>query len=185
MNRKTSKATSLVCLLLGSFGLAAPGLSASGFQAAERPSVARARRIQVTAEAIGRLPKRASYIVDLTTAGVIYEFDSTARAIDFTRIVARTSAGNENFERWLRAAFPRTKLDEWNSGRLRVAVRAQQSLIAEGRQPGRRIGSGPVSFDCSPSFCVCKGDGDCNDMFGTNVCGPIAICIDDVCVCRR
>ena len=185
MNRKGSKAVSIACLLLGSLSLAASSLSASGFQAAERPNATRARRIQVTAEEIGRLPKRASYVVDLTTAGVVYEFDSTTRAIDFTRIVARTSAGDKNFERWLREAFPRTKLDGWNSGRLRVAVRAQRLLITAGRQSGRRIAPGPLPFECNSTFCVCRGDADCNDMFGTDVCGPIAICINDVCVCGR
>ena len=42
-----------------------------------------------------------------------------------------------------------------------------------------------LGFNCNPLLCSCTGDDDCNDMFTTDVCGPIAICIDDVCFCGR
>lgn len=45
--------------------------------------------------------------------------------------------------------------------------------------------NGASQFQCSSGFCMCRGDGDCNDMFGTNVCGPHAVCFGDVCVCYR
>jgi hypothetical protein len=44
---------------------------------------------------------------------------------------------------------------------------------------------GGLSFSCNGIFCACTGDADCNDMFTTNVCGPRAICIDNVCYCSR
>lgn len=47
------------------------------------------------------------------------------------------------------------------------------------------ISGGATQFQCGPGFCVCRGDGDCNDMFTTNVCGPNAICFGDICVCSR
>lgn len=31
-------------------------------------------------------------------------------------------------------------------------------------------------FACSSSSCQCSGLPDCIDMFGTNVCGPLAMC---------
>ena len=40
-------------------------------------------------------------------------------------------------------------------------------------------------FQCSQNFCSCSGDGDCNDMFTTNVCGPDAVCFGNICVCYR
>lgn len=42
-----------------------------------------------------------------------------------------------------------------------------------------------LGFTCAPWGCVCTGDDDCNDMFSTRVCGPWAICIDNVCYCSR
>lgn len=50
---------------------------------------------------------------------------------------------------------------------------------------GSLAGGRALGFACNPLFCACKGDSDCNDMFTTNVCGPRAICIDDVCYCLR
>lgn len=43
------------------------------------------------------------------------------------------------------------------------------------------------SFTCNPTFCQCKGDDDCNNMFGSNVCGTVAECNvkTDTCTCFR
>jgi hypothetical protein len=58
---------------------------------------------------------------------------------------------------------------------------------ATGLSPGRARGLG---FACDGGLCVCSGDRDCGDMFGTNVCGPNAICFltgatGVVCLCAR
>jgi hypothetical protein len=47
------------------------------------------------------------------------------------------------------------------------------------------IKPGTTAFQCSQNFCICYGDGDCNDMFTTNVCGPNAVCFGNNCVCYR
>jgi hypothetical protein len=47
------------------------------------------------------------------------------------------------------------------------------------------IGGGSSSFECNSTFCTCSGDRDCNDMFGSGVCGDDAICDEDGCVCIR
>ncbi len=46
-----------------------------------------------------------------------------------------------------------------------------------------------LGFDCGPLGCICSGDPDCNDMFGSGVCGD-GICFEDdgghvVCICVR
>ena len=46
-----------------------------------------------------------------------------------------------------------------------------------------------LGFECSGPICICSGDADCNDMFGTSLCGD-AICFEDsaggvVCLCLR
>ena len=60
---------------------------------------------------------------------------------------------------------------------LTISPSNQQSLQATWQA---RLG-----FSCNPIVCVCRGDDDCNDMFGTTVCGGRAICIDDYCYCDR
>lgn len=49
----------------------------------------------------------------------------------------------------------------------------------------QRLRTAQLDFACNPVACVCRGDLDCNDMFGTNVCGERAICIDGFCYCSR
>ncbi len=46
-----------------------------------------------------------------------------------------------------------------------------------------------LGFDCGPLGCICSGDADCNDMFGSGICGD-GICFEDdrgnvVCICVR
>lgn len=40
-------------------------------------------------------------------------------------------------------------------------------------------------FTCNPVQCFCRGDEDCNDMFSTDACGPVAVCFDSTCICSR
>jgi hypothetical protein len=77
-------------------------------------------------------------------------------------------------------------------GYLSAAIHAVTALRGS-IVPAARVGGKPVGllgvrslgFNCGPYGCVCTGDFDCNDMFSTNVCGPFAICIDNVCWCSR
>ena len=47
------------------------------------------------------------------------------------------------------------------------------------------ITGGATQFQCSRGICTCIGEDDCNDMFTTNACGKVAICIGDICACTR
>lgn len=44
-------------------------------------------------------------------------------------------------------------------------------------------GNGVLEFNCSENVCSCIGDADCNRMFSTNVCGPVAVCVGNACAC--
>lgn len=63
-----------------------------------------------------------------------------------------------------------------------VITPAQQQAVLKAKKV--KVGGG-LSFSCNAVFCACRGDADCNDMFSTSVCGPKAICIDNVCYCGR
>lgn len=46
-----------------------------------------------------------------------------------------------------------------------------------------------LGFECSGPLCICSGDPDCNDMFGSGICGD-GICFENdagqvVCLCWR
>ena len=47
--------------------------------------------------------------------------------------------------------------------------------------------SADPGFACDDLICVCDGDGDCKDLFGTELCGPNAVCYatptGPVCIC--
>ncbi len=46
-------------------------------------------------------------------------------------------------------------------------------------KPGDKV----LQFNCTGNVCTCNGDEDCNKMFSTNVCGPVAVCVGTACAC--
>ena len=138
------------------------------------------REIRITSDDIGRLPAGKNYFVDLTRRGVIYDLDSTARPIDFTRVTVRTPKGDVAMETWLKGQFPRTAASRWRSGHLRIGD-AKKFRSVSGRRPPLRA----PGFTCDGNQCDCRGDDDCNDMFGSGACGQIAVCTPEGCSCLR
>lgn len=55
--------------------------------------------------------------------------------------------------------------------------------VSVGGSGGLTLG-GSLGFRCGSLECTCSGDADCNDMFGSGVCGDIAACDEDTGVCR-
>lgn len=163
-------------------GFQTPSLQARGDQ-----KVLRVRRIQVNAESIAQLASGKKYVVDLTQTGVIYEFDSKTRSIDFTRVTIRTATGEVTMSSWLEKTFSKNKVAGWNSQHLSIgatdALRSVRGLPTKNLTPPTKT----MAFQCGSSLCSCTGDEDCNDMFSTNVCGPYAACDLDSgrCVCFR
>lgn len=161
--------------LVAALGLAVVALAGPAWvQAASH------REIRITSSDIGRLPVGKNYFVDLTRRGVIYDFDSTARPIDFTRVTVRTAKGDVAMETWLKGQFPRIAASRWRSGHLRIGD-AKKFRSVSGRRPPLRA----PSFTCDGNRCDCHGDDDCNDMFGSGVCGQIASCTPEDCSCLR
>jgi hypothetical protein len=64
---------------------------------------------------------------------------------------------------------------------VKISPASQQRKMA----PVNRFGGvltvvgGGLGFQCTGLHCSCNGDGDCNDMFSTNVCGDIAQCYEE------
>jgi hypothetical protein len=150
-------------------------------------TVSQIRRIQVNAESLAQLSGGKKYVVDLTQRGVIYDFDSKTRSLDFTRVVIRTAKGEIPMSSWLEKNFAKTELAGWNSRHLRIGTtegfRSFRGLPARIQKPP----PGTAAFQCNPLLCTCKGDSDCNDMFSTTACGPHAACdlSSGVCACLR
>ena len=131
------------------------------------------KQVQVTAQTVARQPTKKPYVLDLTRKGTIY---SLAAGVDYNRVVVRTSKGD------LTVAELIKKSGKNISGNLRVAMtsdmRTQKLNLT-------RVGGGRLNYDCGDLACVCTGDDDCNDLFTSDKCGPIAVCYPDGCICIR
>lgn len=133
------------------------------------------KQVQVTSQLVSRQPASKAYTLDLTRKGTIYNL---ATGIDYSRVRVRTAKGDMTMSELIQ------KSGKSISGALRVGmtsdIRTQKLNLS--RRPG---GSGGLNFSCQNLVCVCTGDQDCNDLFTSDVCGEIAICYPDGCICIR
>lgn len=130
------------------------------------------KEVHVAPQASARQPQ----VLNLTHKGTIYILPAGA---DYTRVVVRTTKGNMTVAELLK------KTSRSISGPLRIGltsdIRAQRAVAARGMTGGSRH----LNFDCGDLACACTGDDDCNDLFTSGKCGPIAVCYPDGCVCIR
>lgn len=140
--------------------------------------VPQATTILITTDEIAKLPVKTPYLIDLTRQGVIYTCDSSARRIDFSRIMVRTAKGDVPLESWLNGHFKSPVVRGYNSSRL-------LSLGHSINFAGVRFRPPQTNFTCQGLECTCSGTPDCNDMFGSGVCGDIAACTENGCACLR
>jgi hypothetical protein len=133
--------------------------------------------IRVTANEIARLPGTTPYLVDLTRPGAMYEFDPSVGPIDYSRVIIRTGKGDTAIGTLMNGPLRSRITAQWSSTRFRMS-----------HPGGSRTFLGPKSitnFTCQGLECTCTGDPDCNDMFGSGVCGDIAVCNENGCSCLR
>jgi hypothetical protein len=128
---------------------------------------------QVTVQTMARQPASKAYVLDLTRRGTIYNIASD---VDYNRIRVRTSKGDMTIAELLK------KSGKNITGKLRVGMTSDIRIQKLGLA---RIGRGGLSYDCGNLACSCSGDDDCNDLFSSDKCGPIAVCYPDGCVCIR
>ncbi len=163
------KITLAIALLLMAFGST---IAQKGTTAQRRPAI---KQVQVTAQTVARQPASKAYTLDLTRKGMIYNL---ASGVDYSRVRVRTAKGDMTMTELIQ------KSGKTVSGALRVGmtsdIRTQKLSLS--RRPG---GGGGLNFSCQNLVCVCTGDQDCNDLFTSDVCGDIAICYPDGCICLR
>ena len=104
--------------------------------------------------------------------------DGSTRIIE--GIALRFSEGSLLIENSLPSVDPKTDSTAVARVKLSGPVRAGGGLVLAPTTP---------SFECNPLMCICDGEDDCIDMFGTNACGD-GICWEDgagkvVCICVR
>ena len=137
-----------------------------------------ARKVSVTPDDIARLPAGKSYVVD-TRHGAIYDFDASTKPVDFNRIKLRTDTGQISMKSLLEKLWP----GKSESTHLSVGTPKDLKRRSASKTPVR---NGGENFTCDGLKCDCSGDDDCNNMFGSNVCGSIAVCREDgTCSCLR
>jgi len=128
---------------------------------------------QVTVQTMARQPASKAYVLDLTRKGTIYNIASD---VDYNRVRVRTSKGDMTIAELLK------KSGKNISGKLRVGMTSDIRIQKLGLA---RAGGGALNYSCGDLACSCSGDDDCNDLFSTDKCGPIAVCYPDGCVCIR
>jgi hypothetical protein len=128
---------------------------------------------QVTVQTMARQPASKAYVLDLTRRGTIYNIASD---VDYNRIRVRTSKGDMTIAELLK------KSGKNITGKLRVGMTSDIRIQKLGLA---RIGGGGLNYSCGDLACSCSGDDDCNDLFSSDKCGPIAVCYPDGCVCIR
>ncbi|TLY17382.1 MAG: hypothetical protein E6K69_02185 [Nitrospirae bacterium] len=131
--------------------------------------------IRVTATDIAKLPAKTPYILDLTRQGVIYECDSTAARIDFSRVAVRTAKATTPIATLMNGPLKSRVTSQWSSSRFRMGSSSSFGRI--------KVGPRGTNFSCEGAQCTCTGDADCNDMFSSGVCGDIAVCNETGCTC--
>jgi hypothetical protein len=128
---------------------------------------------RITADDISRTNQGQHYVVDLTKQKAVFDLDSRKEAINFNRIMIRTSTGNVSMESLLSKLLPNSA----DRSVLRVGNPHEMRRSIQGRV-------GRNNFTCAAGEpCTCTGDDDCNDMFGAGVCGDIAVCNPNGCAC--
>ena len=170
----------------------AAGFSTSGYQLGGSTNSS-VRQVRVNALSVRQLPPDKQYIIDLTSKGVVYEFDPTAGRIDFARVVVRTAAGDQAIGSWLEKTFKKKASVGWGSRVMRIGATADIRSLWGPRSPIKKPPSGPsAAFQCDPDICACTGVVDCTDLFGTGLCGDYVECIPEgpgeahlVCICSR
>jgi hypothetical protein len=132
------------------------------------------KQVQVTTRAVAS----KGYAVDLTRGGTMYNL---ASGVDYNRVQVHTSKGDMTVAELIK------KSGKNISGPLRVGLTSDVRTMKLGltRRPGGIGGRGGLNYDCGDLACACTGDDDCNDLFTSDKCGPIAICYPDGCICIR
>lgn len=141
-------------------------------------------KLVITADDIARIRNGKFYIIDLTRRGVIYEFDSRSKRIDFNKVKVRMKEGDVLIETLLKKLLPKEAADKWKTKRLRIGATIGFT------KPPRNAPIDLLEYQCDGLLCSCSGDTDCNDMFSSSECGDLSVCIDDIegypqCFCLR
>jgi len=140
-------------------------IAAESTKTATRPSSSKHITADMLTKSKGRL------VVNVTKPGSV-EFDAEGGTIDASQVIVRSSRGDKPLTALL-GELPEKAAASLKSGKLRLGT--AKSLRTPQRKP-RGLPGGAVAFTCSPGRCDCHGDDDCNDMFGSGVCGDIAAC---------
>jgi hypothetical protein len=130
------------------------------------------KQVPITAEAVSKKTAEKPYTLDLTRNGKVY---SLAKGVDYERVKVHTVKGDMTVAELIKKSGKNV------SGPIRLGTTSD--IRAQGFNLHR--GGGGLNYDCGDLACVCQGDDDCNDLFTSNKCGPIAVCYPDGCICIR
>ena len=130
------------------------------------------KQVELTTRTLNAQTPGKQYTIDLTKAGTIYNI---AADLDRSRVQIHTAKGDMTIAELLR------KSGKTVDGSIRIGMTSD----LRAQRLGTRTGPGRLNYTCGDLGCSCSGDEDCNDMFNSNACGPVAVCNLDGCICLR
>jgi len=136
-------------------------------------------QVQVTSQMVTRQQGTKAYTLDLTKSGTIY---TVAKGVDYSKVSVHTEKGDMTVADLIKKSGKKI------TGKLRVGMTSDirtQRLGLVRRVGGGVGGGGRLNYSCGDLACYCSGDDDCNDLFTSTNCGPIAVCYEDGCFCLR
>jgi hypothetical protein len=146
--------------------------SAITIMAQQKPEKkAEVKQVPITAEAVSKKPAAQPYVLDLTRRGKVY---ALAKGVDYERVKVHTAKGDMSVAEVIKKSGKNV------SGPIRVGTTSD--IRAQGFNLHR---AGGLNYSCGELACVCTDDDDCNDLFTSNNCGPVAVCYPDGCICIR
>ena len=172
------KITLALALLLLAFGSMSAQKTATGQRAPTAQRKPAIKQVQVSAQTVSRQPANKAYAIDLTRKGTVY---TLAPGVNYSRVRVRTAKGEMTM----------AELIQKSGKTVTGAVRIGAMSDIRGQKLGlKRPGGGAVfrfdqARDCGALVCACSGEDDCIEMFDAGVCGDIAVCYPDGCICLR
>jgi hypothetical protein len=150
---------------------------------AQARSVTQVRQVKVTAQTLAELRAGKNYVADLSRAGVVYEFNPAAGAIDFKRVVVHTALGNQALGPWLEKTFSNRGLTGWDSKGFRIAAAADLRKLPP-TSPNPPPKTPATIITCDPgNSCKCHSKEECDFLLWFLDCAW-TVCTLDQSECR-
>jgi hypothetical protein len=129
--------------------------------------------VKVTSKTVSALRAGTSYTADLSRGGVVYEFSPADGPIDFTKILVRSTVGNQPMGTYLSRTFGSRLRAGLSTGAFQLGAAADLRKLPPSVRPAKRTNL----IDCPPGSggCTCSTKEECDFLLWFLDCG-LTVC---------